>query len=535
MAYRLLIVDDEEHIREGLSDLIDWASLGFEVAAKLEDGRQALDWLRRTNIDIILSDIKMTVMSGLELAKYVCEHYPQTKMVLISGFKEFDFARQAMRYNVVNYLLKPTTLSDIVSVFQDVRKRLDKEREEQEQFARAIQQNSELLPTIRKQLFQDLADGKRNDPQEVEKLLRLSEIDADTTDCRCALIRLSFPAPDEAAAGADGHFALKSVENMVCQVSEGIVYVPVRLRQDGLTIVALDLERNRDPGLFRETASACIQAIVMRISSVLGLRAKLEMIGHYANLRAWMDEISRSGSFGSDSPPPETEQAEPPLPEHPAFAEQCKLFLSYAGAGNIEALPGQYEKVIESAAQGGLPLDYVKHTLIELFSALCRKLDDMDMPISKAAGRPFRYETILRLKSCPDMLRWGVPLLEAVAAYAKAHTEREPAMIKIVKDYVAAHFHQDLSLETAASLVYLSPDYFGKQFKQHTGTSFTDYVMEVRMNKALEYLRDPQYKVYEVGSAVGYKNTKYFFRLFKKHTGYTPSEYRRRAIRKEQG
>lgn len=532
MTYRLLIIDDEEHIREGLGDLVDWAGLGFEVAAKLEDGQQALDWLRMAEIDIILSDIKMTRMSGLELARYVHEHYPRTKMVLISGYKEFEFVKQAMGYNVVNYLLKPTKLSDITSVFQDVKKRLDKERQEHAQLSRALKQAGELLPAIRKQLFRDLAAGKKTDAAELDKLLRLTDIAANASDHRCALIVLAFSPAETGGRDSDAVVSGDALENMIRPEQDGIAYTPVRTRTDGMELVALDLRTDRDTAEFVDAVNGYMQSVVLRIESILGVDARTEIVGPFAGLQALTEERSMQRQPAAAGLA-EAGSGETPIAHFPELEDHRKRFLAYVAAGNLEALPDQYEKIVGEFEARAIPDSYAKNMLIELISSLCGKLNAMEMPIEKMTNRPFSYESILRLKDYADMREWGVSLLHDVTSAVRRQSSAEPAVIQSAKEYVAANFTKELSLESAANHVFLSPDYFSRLFKQYTGSNFTDYVTELRIQKALDYLRNPQFKIYEVGSNVGYKNTKYFFKLFKKHTGYTPTEYRRKSINKD--
>lgn len=125
--YTLLIVDDEEEVREGLAKIIPWSDLGFELVGKLEDGREAIQHLKRQPVHAILSDIKMSFESGLSVAKYVYDHNLRTKVVLLSGYKEFTFAHEAIKYAVRHYLLKPSDLHEIKETFGKIKIELDDE------------------------------------------------------------------------------------------------------------------------------------------------------------------------------------------------------------------------------------------------------------------------------------------------------------------------------------------------------------------------------------------------------------------------
>jgi YesN/AraC family two-component response regulator len=120
-------VEDEYEIRVGLSNYFPWSEIGFKIVGQFENGKQALDYILTNHVDAILCDIKMPVMSGIELAKIVCTSNINTKIVFISGYREFEYAQQAIRYGVKNYIVKPTKYSEIVEIFSEIKKELDSE------------------------------------------------------------------------------------------------------------------------------------------------------------------------------------------------------------------------------------------------------------------------------------------------------------------------------------------------------------------------------------------------------------------------
>ena len=131
IMYQFIIVDDEKIIRSGLAKSFDWSSIGFEPVEQFEDGKEAIAYLENNTVDVVLTDVRMYEVSGLELAKYVFENHPQTKVVIISGYKEFNYAQEAMRYGVCDYLLKPLDREEIRKVFLRVGEILAKERDDQ--------------------------------------------------------------------------------------------------------------------------------------------------------------------------------------------------------------------------------------------------------------------------------------------------------------------------------------------------------------------------------------------------------------------
>ncbi|MDF2923456.1 MAG: response regulator [Paenibacillaceae bacterium] len=126
--YRVIIADDEEHVRAGIADVIDWNNMGFEVVQCVADGREVIAYLQDHAADVILTDIKMTFVSGLEVAKYVHREKRNERVVLLSGYQEFKLAQEAIQYQVAHYLLKPTDVNELQAVFQAIRQELDDSR-----------------------------------------------------------------------------------------------------------------------------------------------------------------------------------------------------------------------------------------------------------------------------------------------------------------------------------------------------------------------------------------------------------------------
>ncbi len=124
--YRMVIAEDEAIIREGLALMVDWEKLGFEVVACFEDGAEVIEYARKSAIDVVLTDVKMYEVSGLEVARWMAENQPEGIVVIISGYKEFDYVREAIRANVLDYILKPIDAEEILRVFQLVKENLDK-------------------------------------------------------------------------------------------------------------------------------------------------------------------------------------------------------------------------------------------------------------------------------------------------------------------------------------------------------------------------------------------------------------------------
>ena len=157
--YKLIIVDDEKVIRKGIRDYIDWGSMGFEVADIFEDGKEAIEYLGSHMVDVVLTDIEMAEVSGLEMAKYIKNNHLSQRVVIISGYKEFEYARKAVEYGVEHYLLKPIRMEEVQKVFTKIAEELDISKEEEKKKLSARQDFTEVLPELREQFWISLLVG----------------------------------------------------------------------------------------------------------------------------------------------------------------------------------------------------------------------------------------------------------------------------------------------------------------------------------------------------------------------------------------
>lgn len=201
--YRLIVVDDEEIIRGGLCQCVDWASLGFEVAADFEDGDGALEYLSLHGCDVVMTDIMMSRVNGLELARRIHEDYPGIKVLILSGYQEFEYAKQAMQYGVSDYLLKPFRSTEIRTVFGNLRRQLDEERLKSRELSQSLQENAELAMTVKNNFFKALLSGQIGSESELEWNLSLLGLDRKMGDCPVFLYSVTL-APRRGLHNGDG-------------------------------------------------------------------------------------------------------------------------------------------------------------------------------------------------------------------------------------------------------------------------------------------------------------------------------------------
>ena len=515
MYYTLILVDDEDIIRRGLSTMVDWHALGFEVTATFDSARSALDYLAGAPADVVLTDIKMDVMSGLELARDVSQQWPQTKVVLISGHREFEFARQALAYNVFSYLLKPTSLTEIRETFDALKRQLDEDREQQQLAA--------------EQFYADILAGALKSKETLLRRASAFDLEFDPQDSPCCIISFTFPAYEQAVGrsweyGKEGYFA--AIRNGINSDDKRLFLSPLCTDQHGIRAVAA-ATAPMDAASFQELLKAHVRSVCESVSGVLGIALHVELSPLYDSLIALAARAMHPPRPLPGTPAVDVQQSQ----EHARSLEEHKRSLvTYINAGNLEAVSDLYAGMVEGLDQ--IPMNALRDFIISLFALIHNKISESGVDLHSAFPSGLPYGALMEAASSQDVLSWGQRALEQIVEEAvRQQGSAERATIQRARQYIREHFDQDISLVDVSDRIYLSPMYFSRLFKKETGQNFIDYLIQVRMERAMELLRDDIYKVYEIPGLIGYRSMRHFLKLFRLYTGFTPTEYRQRNQR----
>ena len=514
MLHKLLIVDDEKTIRDGLAKIVGWNSMGFEIAAVLSDGKEAIQYIQDNEVDVILTDINMTFISGLELAKHVYEHQPQIKVVLITGYKEFEYAKQAISYNVVHYLLKPTQLDELNDVFEKLKQQLDKEDEEKKKMG-------DVTPLLQEQFFADLIMGALKNRDEIKRWIKIIGMNIDPENTHCALINIQLPDYEQEITGTwkygkDGFYA--AVRNFLHMETNTIQYLPVYNTGEIIFVVAIPIVK-MDKSAMRNEMEKYFEDTKKTVDELLNIHIEVTIENIYENIYniAEGSFLSRnSKSLGSSK----------------SLLEQQKILISYLQDGNYDSVTNIFETIVHQF--GNTNFDLFRDFIYNLFILLENKLKNLGIEMYFEEKSLRHYRQILDFENYDEIYLWGMSVLKDIVEFVKHNREKsESRFVQAVKEYINQNYNTDISLEDAANYVFLSASHFGRMFKKHFSENFSDYLIRFRMQKAMELLKNPEYKVYEVSELVGYKTLKYFYKLFKENFGFTPTEYRTQNMMKE--
>lgn len=521
-CYTVLLVDDEEDIRGGISKKMDWAALGFSLVSEAENGREALELAEQHRPDVVLTDIQMPFMDGLELCRILTQRLPATKLVVFSGFDDFSYAKQAIGMNVFEYILKPINAAELSEVLEKLRHKLDEERAQQNDMERLRRRYEESLPMLRELFFTQLLDGRILAGEVVERAARY-DLESDGL-WLAAVLRIDCAKEESELLplSVQGFFGEQlRVGESVCR---SFFY------GDSLALLLRITEERSLYPLIEELDRVCqLAKTYLGFSVTVGVGwvcDELYSLRHSAaGARSALDYRALVGTGRAIY----IGDLEPGRQESLFFEEDDRRELSAAvKLGSVEDVREQVRRLEGRVWESGLPMSSCQLFFLSLFSCLLTLTRDGNLAPAEVFGEEFTLPQMTDFDSAERFGEWC--LARCLCLYELLHSQRTDStgrMMQEAKQYIREHYQEsDLSVEVLCELLHLSPSYFSTLFRRESGMTFVNYLTEARMEKAVTLLLESEEKTYRIAELVGYQDPNYFSYVFKKQFGMSPTKYR---------
>lgn len=532
---KVFLVEDEVIMREGIRQNIDWEAEGFEFVGEASDGELAYPLIQKSKPDILITDIQMPFMNGLELSRLVKQEMPKIKIIVLTGYDEFEYAREGIDIGITDYLLKPIASAKLLEAVKKVGQLVLEERISQKNSDR---ERLESLQAARQKFFRGLVLGEKS----ASVLLHEGrEVGMDLVANRYNILLFQiFSGQDTEEYTEEYHTAVREIKERTESLT-GILMVELGI--EGWAFILLETD---DTSLseIQETFIEMLQTMLgdyERLSYFGGLGSPVERLSElnqcyaeasHAFAYRYMeehDQIVLSSQLPDKSYKKE-ETALESLEIRKIDRKVAERFLKtglksevshfveeyFAGFGekNMESLLFRQYVIMDMYFAAVALLEELGHGA-EALGERCGKVQDMATAFSSIESNK---------KYLKDVLEAAIDLRENVSQ-KKHHSILEEA-----KKYIRQHFEdEDISLNSVAASVNLSPNHFSSIFSQQEGQTFIEYLTTVRMEKAKELLRTTAMKSSEIAYAVGYKDSHYFSHLFKKTQECTPGEFRQQV------
>lgn len=528
----VMIVDDEATIRKGISTAIDWQKFDMKIVGEAANGRDGLAKALMAKPEIVITDIKMPVMDGIHMANRIREKLPHTQIVILSGYSDFEYSRQALKAGAVDYILKPVSESELAGLMLRLRKEIEQRRSRELESDLADRLLSSNLPIIRASCIKDYMEGEISEEQFVRQAA--GAVDIDLSGPRYQIVMIGIDDYHQAGLSIGDRKLLRySVSNIAAEMFKN--------ETNGNTAIG---DSGEDQLLALLSTGASMEAVVeccrqiqfyvtqyFKVTVTIGLGEQVEDIrmlkDSYKQAQEAADNKIYQGKnrviVAGEIPSPAQEplflqeQDEKELREHVKLLHNLEvqqklnaIFTDYFGGNNIP------RKLTEL---------FCIHLIGIAFKELAALQIEPQMVFAKSVHL---HEEIEKYETLEEIGLWVKSIFaRTLQALERQHNNKYKNVVKKGIEYARGHYTENLQIADVAGAVFVTPNYFSKIFKQETGENFTEWLNKHRIECAKEQMaKQPEAKTYQIALQVGFNDYKYFAYIFKKYTGYSPGTYK---------
>lgn len=541
---KIFLAEDEVVVRETIKRMIPWEELGFELVGEAADGEMALPLLIRQQPDLLITDIKMPFMDGLTLARLAKKEIPGLKVVILSGYDDFNYAKQAIGIGVEDYLLKPITKNALIERLSEIRSRYEHEKTQKEYYEKFQREMQAYEKNSSRDFFEVLVDGSM-DMMEVYKRAEKLGLDIVAEAYNVLIFTMNC---DEDFSGQRDEYSSWEAESLELLENFFAGHSSAMLFRSNIFSYGVLLKGQRET--IEENTRACVDEIRKILSRQDGRREWFLAVGQSVERLSQIQKSYHTASRAFSQRYLYDENIlyydEMETMEHPGGQAETEDN-AYLQKVDVNALnPAILQKFLSNGLQ-----EEAENFVKDYFYAIGQE------PMESLVFRNYvilnvRFSVISFIKGLgcdtnemesadtEEVLAESGKNMESAIAYAKKMISqaieirdqnsgnKNRSILKTAVDFIDSHYmEEDISLNTVANVANVSANHFSALFSQNMGQTFIEYLTTLRMNKAKELLRCTGMRSSEIAGEIGYKDAHYFSYLFKKTQGMTPSDYRK--------
>ena len=541
---KIFLAEDEVVVRETIKRMIPWEELGFELVGEAADGEMALPLLIRQQPDLLITDIKMPFMDGLTLARLAKKEIPGLKVVILSGYDDFNYAKQAIGIGVEDYLLKPITKNALIERLSEIRSRYEHEKTQKEYYEKFQREMQAYEKNSSRDFFEALVGGSM-DMMEVYKRAEKLGLDIVAEAYNVLIFTMNC---DEDFSGQRDEYSSWEAESLELLENFFAGHSSAMLFRSNIFSYGVLLKGQRET--IEENTRACVDEIRRILSRQDGRREWFLAVGQSVERLSQIQKSYHTASRAFSQRYLYDENIlyydEMETMEHPGGQAETEDN-AYLQKVDVNALnPAILQKFLSNGLQ-----EEAENFVKDYFYAIGQE------PMESLVFRNYvilnvRFSVISFIKGLgcdtnemesadtEEVLAESGKNMESAIAYAKKMISqaieirdqnsgnKNRSILKTAVDFIDSHYmDEEISLNTVANVANVSSNHFSALFSQNMGQTFIEYLTTLRMNKAKELLRCTGMRSSEIAGEIGYKDAHYFSYLFKKTQGMTPSDYRK--------
>ncbi|MEK8127695.1 response regulator [Paenibacillus filicis] len=535
---RMILADDDELVRETLKEVVPWEKYGITIAGEADNGQTAYELCLDLQPEILFTDIKMPFMDGLEVAMRLKEAGSKTKIIIISGIQDFNYAKTAFDIHAEGYILKPIQITEIHEVITKVVSNIDMERNMHEKIQHLKQQLSENATLIREKFISNLLLGITTNKQKIRDKLDYFQIPIGAQDSLLAAVLQmdDYNRQMENKNEAEKQLISFSIYNIMNEIVHNYEAGLCHSLAENEFVILFNEKAHGDNKYIR-ICEEIIEALFkyLKISVSIGTGDRIGSIDQVeSSYRSAVRAIQHRFYMGKRSVVKIEDitvmwnYSSSPGVDFTTVLQLENKLIHYVTLGDTDCGLQLLDELFSTFRQSDIAS--IQGFGIELVSALYRKVCEMGEdqqlePILPQRNKVFiqmlQVENIHQMKEMMDSLFTGVS-----SYFSNKYNQKHLDLVHKIKALVQLNYTQDMSLSDIADEVFMSTNYICSVFKRETGMTINDYLTQVRMSEAKTLLLTTRKKVWEIAEGLGYENHNYFSTVFKKHTGMQPQQYR---------
>lgn len=531
MEYKVFLVEDEIVTREGIRDNVDWAAAGFKFCGEASDGEIALPLIEENKPDILVTDIKMPFMDGLQLSRLVRERMPWVKIIFLSGHDEFEYAQAAVKLGATEYLLKPISSGDLLKALKRIQIQLDKERKDRENFAELKKRSEGSLDLLREKFLLRLVMGGITSVDAIEQSKQFG-LDIIAQSYLVLLLKIGLCDNNKPF---DYHEYQRVEDTISTWVSNNSKVLQIRKDLEEIVLLLI----GSDPKQLQQDGINLGKSIKRRVEKKsicnlsLGMGTPQQRLGdiHHSFIEAIKSVKDDEASSRAVEPNNAVEKIE-------LFHLDRSALEDYLKFGTLQDYDQYYFTYLQSVSEESLQSDLIKNYLIvDVVLTIAKFISDLggkaEQIIPEVSDIGNLLDNVVDISEMTEVLK---KLVTSTIIFRDSNANYERSkLIQKAKLHIDGHFsNPDLKMSQMAEKFNISPGHFSTVFSQEIGETFRDYLTKLRIHRAKELLRSTSLKISQIAFQVGYNDPHYFSTVFKKNTGLPPRQFRAKTQRETQ-
>lgn len=543
--YKLILAEDEEDVREGIIGQIDWERYGFEIVEQAENGREAADAIDRLLPDVVVTDIQMPFMNGLQLAEWIRSHHPNTKIIILTGYDEFEYAQKAIKLQIDEYILKPFSSQELIDVLLKVRGTIEAEIAEKENIYVLSEHYRKSLPVLREQFLSSL----------VSRRLRMDEITEKSSEYGIHLSGRYFQASvismdyihherdlSGTAAGqqislrdtGERNLQLFAVLNIADEICAKYDYGRVFIHRDEVVLLSVSEEGNEAE--ITGKTFAILEEILQNVQRFLKLTvtAGSGTVCHSPSLlfNSYGDALQALDYrliLGNNRVIwiEDVESRSSRLLAYDELAQQS--LIRTIKLGTVQELKEVVNELFDGLDTQQVSTQDYQIFLLEILTTILRVVKESGSEAANFIGTSISSLSVLNhFNNMSEAKEWIITvcsrLMDTIALERQSSYK---LLIDQAKVYIWSHYNDsDISIGRVCQHLHISTGYFSSIFKKEMKMTFVSYLLQIRLEAAKELLRSTEFKAFEIAEKIGFADPNYFSFCFRKKYGQSPKEYK---------